>query len=91
VPHEFGDIPQRDPRAQGFGPEPVPGEVKHQVARQSGCIAQPAMRAGEIADRPRIALGAREDGSRLAMVDGLLQRLAEAGPCRSTGILASHL
>jgi hypothetical protein len=40
----------------------VAGEVKHQIARQSGCIAQPAMRAGEIADGPRLALGAQEDG-----------------------------
>jgi hypothetical protein len=33
------------------------------------------MRAGEIADGPRLALGAQENGSRLAVVDGPLKRL----------------
>ncbi len=83
------DRPQRSREAspQGFRPEPVPREVEHQVAREPGSITQTPMRGRKIADRPRLALGAQEDGSCLAVVDGPVERLAEVELNRSAKLL----
>src|SRR6516162_5334289 len=52
-------------------------EIEDQITGQTGGIAQPALRAGEIADGPLLACRAEKDRSRLAVADCLPKCLAE--------------
>jgi hypothetical protein len=77
VAHQVRDIFQREPGPQGFRPEPVPGEVEHQVAREPGSITQAPVSPGEVSEGPGTAPGCSENRPGLPTVDRRLERASE--------------